>query len=315
MKFLKYRNGDQMPILGLGTWQAAAGEVYHAIREAIDIGYRHIDCAAVYGNEKEIGKALKDAIKEGSVERQDLWITSKLWGSNHGRANVLPALRQTLDDLQLDYIDLYLIHWPVPLKKGVFFPNSLNDFAFDTAPLSDTWAGMEDAVDKKLARHIGVSNFGPKHLERLMHKARITPENNQVEIHAYNQQPDLVSYCQSKGIHLTCYSPLGSMDRPDRLKKDGDPMLLQDKVIANISRTNKVSPAQVLLANLFKNNIAAIPKSVNPRRLKENFESVDVHLLPEQMEHIRQVNKGRRFFDGAYWVVPNGPLTYETLWE
>ena len=147
MKTLTFQNGDKMPILGLGTWQSQPGEVYTAVREAIRAGYRHIDCAAIYGNEVEIGQALRDAMAEGQVTRPELWITSKLWNNAHGRNNVEPALKKTLGDLGLDFLDLYLIHWPIPLKPEVSLPSSGADFLpLQESPLHLTWAGMEEAV-------------------------------------------------------------------------------------------------------------------------------------------------------------------------
>ena len=148
MKTLQFRNNDEMPILGLGTFRSEPNEVYTSVYEAIKIGYRHIDCASVYGNEKEVGNAITDAIKEGIVTREDLWITSKLWSDSHGRENVIPALQNTLNDLQLEYLDLYLIHWPVAFKKGVEFPKTAEEFIpLEDKPLTDTWKGMEDALE------------------------------------------------------------------------------------------------------------------------------------------------------------------------
>src|SRR5262249_5541174 len=155
-----FANNDHMPILGLGTWKSARGEVYAAVREAIRLGYRHIDCAPVYGNEEEIGTALRDAMREDRLTRKDLWITSKLWNNAHGRDNVASALKKSLHDLGLDYLDLYLIHWPIPLRPGATFPTTAADFVSPTeTPIASTWAGMEAAVGAGLTRHIGVSNF------------------------------------------------------------------------------------------------------------------------------------------------------------
>jgi len=163
MKYLSFSNGDQMPALGLGTWKAAKGEVYAAVRSAIELDYRHFDCALLYGNEKEIGQAFSDAIKEGDVKRADLWITSKLWNNSHRRDYILPAIQTSLADLQLDYLDLYLIHWPVALKRKVTFPKSGEEMlSLDEVPLSETWTGMIELKDMDLAHHIGVSNFSTK---------------------------------------------------------------------------------------------------------------------------------------------------------
>lgn len=166
MTALKFRNNDEMPILGLGTFRSEPNEVYNAVLSAIKIGYRHIDCAAAYGNEKEVGNAIAEAIKQGLVTREDLWVTSKLWNASHGVENVIPALNQTLEDLQLDYLDLYLIHWPVALKKGTEMPEKASDFIpLSEVPLTNTWKGMEAALEQGLTKHIGVSNFNESQLK------------------------------------------------------------------------------------------------------------------------------------------------------
>ena len=169
-----FANGDPMPLIGLGTWKSDPGEVHAAVTQAIRLGYRHIDCALLYGNEAEIGSAIRDPIRSGAVTRKDLWITSKLWSNAHGRDNVAPALRKTLTDIGLDYLDLYLIHWPIPLKPSAVLPGKPDDFLpLAEAPIHSTWAAMEAAVDAGLVRHIGVSNFSAKKLRELIPQCRI----------------------------------------------------------------------------------------------------------------------------------------------
>jgi alcohol dehydrogenase (NADP+) len=159
MRTATFANGDSMPLLGLGTWKSAPGEVGAAVREAIRLGYRHIDCASVYANEPEVGEAIRGAIDAGEVKREEMWITSKLWCNAHGGDNVAAALRRTLSDLGLAWLDLYLIHWPVPIKPGVAFPTSGSDLLPPAqVPLESTWEGMEAAMEAGLTRHIGVSN-------------------------------------------------------------------------------------------------------------------------------------------------------------
>ena len=206
VKTLAYLNGDEMPILGLGTWQSEPGQVHDAVREAIRIGYRHIDCAMVYGNVMEIGNAIRDAINEGQVTRKELWITSKPWCNSHGRDSVESALKKTLQDLGLAYLDLYLIHWPIPIKPSTVFPSSAADFEQPAeVPIRSTWEGMEAAAGAGLARHIGVSNFSAKKLRDLLPHCKIKLEVNQVELHPFLQQPELVAYCASQGIHMTAW--------------------------------------------------------------------------------------------------------------
>jgi alcohol dehydrogenase (NADP+) len=272
MRTVALAQGDPMPLLGLGTWKSAPGEVGAAVREAIRLGYRHIDCASVYGNEPEVGEAIGAAIAAGEVKREELWITSKLWCNAHGRDNVEPALRRTLADLGLEWLDLYLIHWPVPIKPGVAFPASGSDLLpAEQVPLADTWAGMEAAQETGLTRHIGVSNFSSRKLHDLIAHCRIRPKVNQVERHPLLQQSGLLADCTAAGVHVTAYSPLGSGDRPAALKAADEPVLLENPVIGAIAAEHGCSPAQVLIAWHLQSGISTLPKSVNPSRLRENL--------------------------------------------
>ncbi len=186
MRTIKFRKGDEMPMLGLGTWKSKEGEVYQAVKDAVRVGYRHIDCAAIYGNEAEIGQAISELIKSGEVKRDQLWITSKVWNDSHKKEHVEPALKKTMSDLQLDYLDLYLMHWPVAIKKGVGFPRSSDDFlSLDDVPLLETWDAMIDLKGKGLIRHIGVSNFNIPKLKHLSADSRQKPEMNQIEMHPF----------------------------------------------------------------------------------------------------------------------------------
>ncbi len=316
MKTLPFANGDQMPIVGLGTWKSAPGEVYAAVREAIRAGYRHIDCASVYGNEAEIGNALRDAVAERQVTRQELWITSKLWNNSHGRENVARALGKTLADLKLSYLDLYLIHWPIPLKPGAVFPSSAADFLTPAeAPIRSTWEGMEGAVSAGQTRHIGVSNFSAKKLRDLIEHCKTRPEVNQVELHPLLQQPELVSFCTSHGVHVTAWAPLGSADRPDSTKRPNAPVLLENPVIKSIAESVGCTPAQVLIAWHVNRGIATIPKSVSPSRLRENLAAAEITLTPAAMERIAALDQNYRLINGSFWAMEGSPWTLQTIWD
>jgi len=316
MKTLAFSNGDQMPVLGLGTWKSEPGQVYAAVREAIRAGYRHLDCALLYGNEAEIGQALRDAFSDGDVTRRDLFITSKLWGNAHGRERVRPALQQSLKDLGLDYLDLYLIHWPIPLSPDTVIPSSPAGFLQpDEAPLHRTWQGLEDAVDAGLVRHIGLSNFSVAKIAALLPHCRLRPEVNQIELHPFLQQEALVSYCQAEGIHVTAYSPLGSSDRPDFMKTGTEPSLLLNEVIASIAASHACTPAQVLLAWHVCRGVSVIPKTVHPARLRENLAAAEIALTAADMATIATLDQGYRFLDGGFWLVEGGPWTRQSLWD
>lgn len=316
MRSAAFAHGDRMPLLGLGTWKSAAGEVYGAVREAIRLGYRHIDCASVYANEPEVGAAIGDAIRAGEVSRDELWITSKLWCNSHGRDNVEPALRQTLRDLGLEWLNLYLIHWPVPIKPGVAFPESAADLLPpEELPIRSTWEGMEAALEAGLTRHIGVSNFSVRKLQDLLAQSRLRPELNQVELHPLLQQPDLLAFCAEQAIHVTAYSPLGSGDRPAGIRKPDEPVLLDNPMIGSIAAEHGCSPAQVLLAWHLQRGISTIPKSVTPARLRENLAAADLNLSPADLERIASLDQGLRLVDGSFWLMDGSPWTLQSLWD
>jgi len=316
MRFATFANGDSMPLLGLGTWKSAPGEVGAAVREAIRLGYRHIDCASVYANEPEVGEAIRSAIEAGEVKREELWITSKLWCNAHGRDNVEAALRRTLADLGLEWLDLYLIHWPVPIKPGVAFPSSGEDLLPPAQmPIRDTWEGMEGVLEAGLTRHIGVSNFSSHKLHELLAHCRIRPEVNQVERHPLLQQPALVADCAAEGIHITAYSPLGSQDRPAGLKGADEPVLLKNPVIEAIAAERGCTPAQVLLAWHLQSGISTIPKSVSPARLKENLAAAEITLTPADLEQIGALDQNLRLVSGSFWLMEGSPWSLQNLWD
>ena len=311
MKNLLFQNGDKLPSLGLGTWLSKKNEVYDAVVEAIRIGYRHIDCAYIYQNEPEIGQAIQFAINSGWVKRNELFITSKLWNSDHNPERVEVAIRTSLKNLQLDYLDLYLIHWPVAFKAGHEQAKDASDLLTPVEmPISITWQAMEKMKAAGLTKHIGVSNFSKLKLQQLINTSTVLPELNQIEIHPYFQQPALIEFCQSNEILVTAYSPLGS-----RHLVQSEAGLTREKVIVEIANSHDCSPAQVLLAWGMSRNVAVIPKSVNLKRISENFDSLNVELEDEDIVKINSLQCNKRVAKGLFCVLPGGCYTYENIWN
>lgn len=314
MKYLSLSNGDQIPMLGLGTWKSTPGEIHKAVRSAIEVGYRHFDCAFIYQNEKEVGLALNDAINAGDVNREELWITSKLWNSDH--QNVKAGFENTLTDFGLDYLDLYLIHWPVALKKGCAFPQKASDYvSLSEAPLIETWKNMELLHQLGVVKHIGVANFSIKKLELLKQNASHLPEVNQVERHVLLQQKSLSDYCQKENIIVTAYSPFGSPDRHPSMKSGDEPNMFELSEIKEIAKRNNCTPAQVLLAFHIKTGVTVIPKSVNIDRMKQNLEAVDINLSPNDLQQILSLDQHYRYIKGQFWNAPEAGYTLENLWD
>lgn len=297
MKTIKLNTDAPMPIIGLGTFLSAPGEVYQAVRWAIKIGYKHIDCASIYNNQKEIGQAIHDAIVEGDIKREELFVTSKLWNDSHAMRDVRPACEQSLKELQLEYLDLYLMHWPVAQRKGTGMPKSDDDWIpLTEIPLWETWAEMEKLYNDGLVKAIGVSNFNEANINLLLEKNQITPAVNQVECHPLLNQNDLISFCRKNNIAVTAYSPLGA-------ERSGA-TLLENKVIVDMAERIQTTPAQILLSWQMQRGIIVIPKSVKENRIHENYASQAVELDAADIKIIDGLNQNHRFFDGTFFENP-----------
>ena len=307
--------GTRMPALGLGTWKSEPDEVYMAVRAAIEVGYRHIDCAAIYQNEEEVGRALTDSFQAGDAKREDMWITSKLWNDSHAPEHVRPALETSLKKLQLDYLDLYLIHWPVALRHGIELPRGPEDFLpLSELPLESTWEAMWNVSEQGLARQVGVSNFSKRMIEQVSVATGHTPAVNQVELHPYLQQDALIAACKALGVAVTAYSPLGSPDSAAMMGRHDDVLLTQHPTIVEIADAHQATPGQVLIAWAIARGTSVIPKSVNPGRIAENWGARELALTPADMTAIAALDRHQRMVDGGFWFVGE---TYspQTLWD
>lgn len=282
-----------MPTLGFGTWNLKKTSVVEAVEQAITTGYRHIDCAMVYENEQQVGQAIKNTIKAGIVTREDLFMTSKLWNTDHGVKYVEEACKKTLADLGLEYLDLYLIHWGVGFEHGSdlepLHKNGLAKLSF--APLQQTWQAMESLVQKGLVKSIGVSNFSAPMLIDVLGYAKIKPAINQVELHPYFTQDALVAFCKGQGVAVTAYSPLGSTGA----------IVIDDPVINVIAVKYGKTAAQVALRWGLQRGTIAIPRTSNADKIIENFAVFDFELSAKDMQAISGLNQNRRVVDPIGW--------------
>ncbi len=312
--------GANIPAIGLGTFgsdHVSPDQVARAVADAIDFGYRHIDCASVYGNEKEIGHVLRKAINEG-VRRDELWITSKLWNDKHSPSDVIPSCMQTLEDLQLDYLDLYLIHWPFPNFHPVGC--DVSSRSPDAKPYihenyMKTWREVERLVDQGLVRHIGTSNMTIPKLQLLLRDARIKPAVNEMELHPHFQQPELFEFVTRNGIVPIGYSPIGSPARPERDRTPTDSVDTQDPVIVEMAQRYGVHPAVICIKWAITRGQVPIPFSTTPRNYQSNLlAALSEPLTDAEMAAIAQIDRNCRLIKGQVFLWKNDQ-SWEDLWD
>jgi D-xylose reductase len=305
---LQLTSGGQMPAIGLGLWKVERSAAPGVVEEAAQCGYRHFDCASDYGNEAEVGVGLQKVLSRGICQRDELWVTSKLWNTNHAAEHVRPACERSLRDLRLDYLDLYLIHFPIALEfvspetrypAGWFpDPNVANPkMKAARVPLAETWRAMEGLVAAGFVRSIGVCNFGVSLLRDMLSYAAIRPAVLQVEMHPYLAQEKLVRFCREEGIAMTAFSPLGAASYFQLGMATPDESVLSQPVVHEAAVRHGKSPAQVVLRWGVQRGTAVIPKTSRPERLRENLAIFDFDLSASEMDAISALDRHRRFND------------------
>ena len=312
--------GAVMPAIGLGTFgsdHVSAEEVSAAVYGAVLFGYRHLDCASVYNNEAEIGRTL-EALRTEGIRREDLWITSKLWNDKHAEHDVIPQCRQSLADLRLDYLDMYLVHWPFPN----FHPpgcsvdsRSPNARPYIHENFMKTWRQMERLVDLGFVRHIGTSNMTIPKLKLVLRDARIKPAVNEMELHPHFQQPELFAFVRSQGIEPIGYSPVGSPGRPERDRTADDTVDIEDPVIVRIAERLGVHPAVVCVKWAVQRGQTPIPFSTKPRNYEANLRATTTEPLTKaEMQAIAGIDRNCRLIKGQVFLWKDNQ-SWEDLWD
>jgi len=311
-----------VPLVGLGLWKASGDVIENTVYEAIKAGYRHLDGACDYGNEKEVGAGIKKAIAEGICKREELFVVSKLWNTFHKQEHVPIACQKSLDDLGLDYLDGYYIHFPISLEfvpLEAYYPPEWTDKPGNAGkmkvcnpPVSykETWQAMEKLVEAGKVKNIGVSNVGVQTLQEVLSYCKVKPFANQVELHLYNQMPKLIAFCQANGIAVTAFSPLGALSYISIGMANADEDALKDPVVTEIAAAKGKSAAQVALRFLVQQGVCVIPKTTSPARLVENKDVFGFELTAEEMGKLVKLDRRRRFNDpGEFtkqWDMPFG---------
>jgi alcohol dehydrogenase (NADP+) len=312
--------GAKIPAIGLGTFgsdRISGEQIADAVLGAAAVGYRHFDCAAVYGNEHLIGRSLQK-ILAGGVKREELWITSKLWNDKHAEEDVMPAFKDSLRDLQLDYLDLYLIHWPFPNYHA---PGcDITSRGPDAKPYihqnyMKAWRKLEELVDLGLVRHIGTSNTTIPKLRLVLRDARIKPAFNEMEFHPHFQQPELFQFVIDNAMVPIGFSPIGSPARPDRDRSVSDTVDIEDPVIVKIAQRLNVHPAVICVKWAVQRGQIPIPFSVNRRNYLSNLRAVVADpLSAEEMEAISRIDRNCRLIKGDVFLWKENQ-TWEDLWD
>ncbi len=312
--------GAQIPAIGLGTFGSDrfSGEsIAEAVKGAAEVGYRHFDCASVYGNEHLIGHSFREIMQRG-IKRQELWVTSKLWNDKHGEANVIRSCEKSLKDLQLDYLDLYLVHWPFPNyhAPGVSV-DSRDPHArpYIHEEFMRTWRQMEKLVERGLVRHIGTSNMTVPKLKLLLRDANTKPACNEMELHPHFQQPAFLQFVLDNGIVPIGFCPIGSPTRPDRDKTPEDTVDIEDPVIVQIARRLNVHPAVVCVKWAVQRGQVPIPFSIYRNEYLSNLQcTVTPPLTDEEMQALARIDKNCRLIKGQVFLW-EGAKGWEDLWD
>lgn len=305
---MTFQSINDIPPVGFGLWKIAPEDCANVVYQAIRAGYRHFDAACDYGNEAAVGDGISRAITDGLCTREDLWITSKLWNTYHHPDHVPAALEKSLDDLQLEYLDLYLIHFPIALAYVPFDVRYPPEWVYDpdaenpamkpvNVPLQDTWHAMEKLKSSGRVKHIGVCNYNTGLLHDLMHYASEAPEMLQIESHPYLTQERLIRLAQQYGIHVTAFSPLGAMSYFELDMAERNESVLDNEVVRSAAARTGKTPAQVVLRWGIQRGTALVVKSVREERMRENLAIQDFELTSEEMSTISALNINRRFND------------------